>query len=116
RRSKGGFVGGRLHEGFEGEGKAGRLEGKMVHLPYRDIDDYLDKLRVYTTAAALKRREQGRRSSPLHHLLPFWELFHRLVLRLGVLDGTPGVAWAALSSFHTWVKYVKLREMESHQP
>ncbi|MEK7747420.1 MAG: glycosyltransferase, partial [Elusimicrobiota bacterium] len=90
RRSKGRFVGGRLHEGIETEGMMGRLEGKMVHLPYRDIDDYLDKLRVYTTAAALKRREQGRRSSPLHHLLPFWELFHRLVLRLGVLDGTPG--------------------------
>ncbi|MEK9145328.1 MAG: glycosyltransferase, partial [Elusimicrobiota bacterium] len=94
RRSKGRFVGGRLHEGIETEGKAGRLEGKMVHLPYRDIDDYLDKLRAYTTAAALKRRERGRRSSALHHLLPFWELFHRLVLRLGILDGTPGVAWA----------------------
>ncbi len=116
RRTKGRFIGGRLHEGIETEGKAGRLEGKMVHLPYRDLDDYLDKLRVYTTAAALKRREQGRLFSPLHHLLPFWELFHRLVLRLGVLDGTPGVAWAALSSFHTWVKYVKLREMESAQP
>ena len=116
RRAKGRFVGGRLHEGIEVAGKVGRLEGKMLHIPYRDLDEYLDKLRVYTTAAALKRREQGRRFSILHHLLPFWELFHRLFLRLGILDGTPGVAWAVLSSFHTWVKYVKLREMESHRP
>lgn len=116
RRGRGRFTGGRLHEGIELDGEIARLEGKMVHIPYRDLDEYLDKLRVYTTAAALKRREQGRRFSPLHHLLPFWELFRRLFLRLGVLDGTPGIVWAVLSSFHTWVKYVKLREMESHGP
>ncbi|MBI5244818.1 MAG: glycosyltransferase family 2 protein [Elusimicrobia bacterium] len=112
KRKAGRFVGGRLHEGIVVEGAVGRLSGRMIHIPYRDIDEYLDKMHRYTTCAAQKRREQGRRFTPLHHLLPFWEFFVRTVLRLGLLDGTPGVAWAALSSFHTWVKYVKLREME----
>ena len=30
-----------------------------------------------------------------------------------VLDGTPGIVWAGLSSFHTWTKYVRLRELDS---
>jgi len=112
KRGAGRFVGGRLHEGVEVEGKVGLLRGRMVHVPYRDIDEYLDKMRRYTTYAAQKRLEQGRRFTPFHHLLPFWEFFARVILKLGLLDGTPGIAWAALSSFHTWVKYVKLREME----
>ncbi len=112
RRGKGRFVGGGLHEGLEVKGAVSRTEGRIRHIPYRDLDEYLDKLARYTTLAAQKRREAGRRASVLHHLLPFWELFSRLVLRLGLLDGTPGVVYAGLSSFHTWIKYAKLRELE----
>lgn len=113
RRSAGRFVGGRLHEGIEVAGSVGRLQGRMVHIPYRDLDEYLDKMRRYTGCGARKRFEQGRRFTPLYHLLPFWEFFVRAVLRGAVLDGTPGLAYAALSSFHTWVKYLKLKELET---
>lgn len=112
RRGRGRFTGGSLHEGVRVDGPVGRLRGPIRHLPYRDLGEYLAKLDRYTTLAAEKRRRAGRRFTPLHHLLPCWELFHRLVLRLGVLDGTPGVAWAGLSAFHTWVKYLKLRELQ----
>jgi glycosyltransferase involved in cell wall biosynthesis len=112
KREAGRFTGGVLHEGVEVRGAVGRLEGRMRHDPYRDIDDYLGKLKVYTTRAALKRREAGCRASPWNHLRPFWELFARLVLRLGFLDGRPGIVWAGLCAFHTWVKYLKLAEME----
>lgn len=112
RRDSGRFVGGRLHEGIELDGPRDRLKGRIVHVPYRDLDEYLAKLGIYTTNAALKRFEEGRRFTPLHHLLPFWEFFRRTVLRLGLLDGTPGVVWAGLSAFHTWVKYLKLKELQ----
>ena len=111
RRGAGRFTGGELHEGIQVEGRVGRLEGRIVHIPYRDLDEYLEKLGRYTTLAARKRFERGARANPLHHLLPFWELFVRLFLRLGVLDGAPGLVYAGLSSFHTWVKYVKLAEL-----
>lgn len=112
RRSLGRFVGRRVHEGIVVEGSVGRLRGAIEHFPYRDLDEYLEKMRVYTSQAAAARREQGRRFTPLHHLLPFWEFFLRAFLRLGLLDGTPGIVWAGLSSFHTWVKYIKLRDLE----
>ena len=69
-------------------------------------------MRVYTDRAALNKHAAGMRFTVLHHLLPFWEFFVRTVLRLGVFDGTPGIVWAGLSSFHTWTKYMRLRELQ----
>jgi hypothetical protein len=62
--------------------------------------------------AARKRLEAGRRFTPFHHLILPWEFFVRAVLKLGLLDGSPGLVWAGLSAFHAWLKYVKLGEMQ----
>lgn len=112
RRAKSRFVGGALHEGIQVEGAVGSLNGKIVHEPYKSVSDYLGKLDRYTTLAARKRLEAGRRFTPFHHLLLPWEFLARAALKLGVLDGFPGVVWAGLSAFHTWLKYVKLGEMQ----
>jgi glycosyltransferase involved in cell wall biosynthesis len=112
RREKSRFAGGALHEGIEVEGETARLSGAMIHEPYRDLADYLEKLDRYTTLAARKRLEAGRRANPLHHLLLPWEFFARAVLKLGVLDGRAGLVWAGLAAFHSWLKYVKLAEMQ----
>jgi glycosyltransferase involved in cell wall biosynthesis len=112
RRAKCRFVGGALHEGLEVDGFVGRLRGKIVHEPYRDVSDYLSKLDRYTTLAARKRFEAGRRFTPLHHLILPWEFFARAALKLGALDGFPGLVWAGLSAFHSWLKYVKLGAMQ----
>lgn len=112
RRASSRFVGGALHEGIEVDGAVGRLRGVIRHEPYRDISDYLSKLDRYTTLAAQKRYAAGKRFSPLHHLLLPWEFFARTVLKLGMLDGYPGMVWAGLSAYHSWLKYTKLRELE----
>jgi glycosyltransferase involved in cell wall biosynthesis len=112
RRTSARFVGGALHEGLAVDGSTGRLSGKIVHEPYRDISDYLEKLDRYTTLAAEKRFAAGSRFSRWRHLILPWEFFARAVLKLGLLDGFPGLAWAGLSAFHSWLKYVKLGEMQ----
>ncbi|MDD5658003.1 MAG: glycosyltransferase family 2 protein [Elusimicrobia bacterium] len=112
RRAGARFEGGALHESISVPGRVRRISEKIVHAPYRDLSDYLGKLDRYTTLAALKRRSQGRRFRPWHHLILPWEFFARAVLKLGALDGFPGLAWAALAAFHSRLKYAKLREME----
>ena len=112
RRERARFVGGALHEGLEIDGATGALPGRVIHESYRDLSDYLSKLDRYTTLAARKKWQAGGRFHWWHHLLLPAELFRRLVLRLGVLDGFPGVMWAGLAAFHHWLKYAKLREME----
>lgn len=109
------FVGGDLHESLkiaDGQRTLPLRGGKMVHEPYRDIADYLSKLDRYTDLAAKKRFDAGRRFTVLHHLILPWEFFSRAVLKLGVLDGYQGLVWAGLSSFHSWLKYVKLGRMQ----
>ncbi|MBI5594533.1 MAG: glycosyltransferase family 2 protein [Elusimicrobia bacterium] len=111
RRAKGRFGGEHLHEGVSVAGPVGRLEARVLHRPYRDLGEYLAKMEEYTARAARRRWKAGRRPCWTDHLRPFWELFVRLVLKGGVLDGRPGVSWAMLSAFHTWLKYARLSEM-----
>lgn len=112
RREKARFTGGTVHETLEIAGQTVFQDAPILHEPYRDLSDYLGKLDRYTTLAARKARETGRRFRFWHHFLVPAELFRRLVLRLGFLDGFPGVAWATLAAFHHWLKYAKLKEME----
>lgn len=112
QRERGRFIGGGLHEGVEVRGPVHPMSRAIDHLPYRDLSEYLSKLDYYTTLAAQKRRAQGRRLRCWHHLLLPGEFFIRAVVKLGFLDGRPGLIWAGLSAFHSWLKYVKLGEME----
>jgi glycosyltransferase involved in cell wall biosynthesis len=112
RRAKSRFAGGALHEGVVVDGFLGRLRGRVLHEPYQDVSDYLSKLDRYTTLAAEKRLAAGRRFTPFHHLILPWEFFARAVLKLGFLDGFPGLVWAGLAACHSWLKYVKLGEMQ----
>ena len=106
------FVGGELHESIQCEGMAGLIQDKIVHTPYRDVADYMSKLERYTDLGAQKRFAAGKRFTAFHHLIYPWELFSRLVLKLGILDGGPGLIWARLSAYHSWLKYVKLGRMQ----
>ena len=116
RRAKSRFGGGLLHEGVRVDGPVGRLRGRVLHEPYRDLADYESKLDRYTTLAARKRLAEGRRPGPLDALRGPWELFARLVLKLGFLDGAPGVLWARLAARHTRLKYAKLKKMQEERP
>jgi glycosyltransferase involved in cell wall biosynthesis len=112
RRAKAKFTGGALHESLAVDGAVAGLSGKITHEPYRDVADYMSKLERYTDLAAKKRFDAGKRFTIFHHLIYPWELFARLVLKLGVLDGAAGVTWARLSAYHSWLKYVKLGRMQ----
>jgi glycosyltransferase involved in cell wall biosynthesis len=116
RRQKARFVGGAVHEGLEIDGTVGGpLDGIMEHRSYKDLTEYLEKLDRYTTLAAKKKHQAGRRFHWYDHLILPWELFKRLVIRGAILDGHQGVTYAALSAFHHWLKYAKLREMEKRR-
>ncbi|MCM2305142.1 MAG: glycosyltransferase family 2 protein [Elusimicrobia bacterium] len=111
KRGRARFTGGALHESLLIDGPVAKFSGKIVHEPYRDIPDYLSKLDRYTDLAAKKRFDAGKRFYFFQHLILPWEFFARAVLKLGFLDGYQGLVWAGLSSFHSWLKYVKLGRM-----
>ena len=97
-----------VHERLEVDGRTGRLRGTLLHHKYRTLSEHLATMDRYTTVIGAEKRARGRVFRGWHVLRLGWELFARLVLRLGVLDGRAGVIHAAMASFYAFLKYAKL--------
>ncbi|MBK9063842.1 MAG: glycosyltransferase family 2 protein [Acidobacteria bacterium] len=101
-----------VHEKVVATGPVEALDESILHRSYRDLTHYLEKLDRYTTLAAEAKWAARKGAMPFLPVRVVWEFFDRAILRLGVLDGTAGLTFAALSSANTLVKYLKLRELE----
>lgn len=94
-------------------GSEGRLKGSMDHYSYDSLDDYFDRFNWYTGLVATNHVKKGKAKVSLvgHVLRPWFEFISRYFFRAGFLDGYPGYTYALLSSFYTFVKYAKFREL-----
>lgn len=102
-----------VHEGLECTGSLGQLQNDLVHLTDPNIHHYFSKYNRYTTLAANELWEKGKKGG-LSDLLvrPAWIFVKMYILRLGFLDGMPGLLLAIFSSSYVFTKYAKLREKE----
>jgi len=101
-----------VHEKVLVGGTVEALDETILHRSYRDLAHYLEKLVRYTSLAAEAKWAARKGAMPFLPARVAWELFDRAILRLGVLDGTAGFTFAALSAANTLLKYLKLRELE----
>lgn len=115
RRDRARFTPVPVHERLEVAGPRARLRAPMRHVKYRTLSEHLATIDRYTTIIAQEKRARGQRFRPWHLLRFPLEIFSRLVLRLGILDGRAGVIHAAMAAFYAFLKYAKLwPEGESH--
>jgi glycosyltransferase involved in cell wall biosynthesis len=106
---------GELHEELRGFDPAAvvDLRGDCLHYSYASVEDHHRQADHFTTLAAEELFRRGRRSSPWRlHLGPVWKFVLDYVLRLGFLDGAPGLRIAWISAGATRMKYAKLRRLE----
>ncbi|MDP8256605.1 MAG: glycosyltransferase family 2 protein [Candidatus Alcyoniella australis] len=99
------------HDFIRVQGPQRRLEGDLLHYTYRDISHHLAVIDRYTTIGADRLAKLGRRAT-INDIVgrPIWTFFKKYVLKLGVLDGLPGLLVCALSSYYVFLKYAKLWE------
>jgi len=102
-----------VHEAVLTTAEVGSLEGDLLHESAEDVATYIAKQNRYTTLHAQALFRQGVRASywrllasPLARFLKFY------VLRLGFLDGGPGFAHIAIGCNNSFLKYLKLIELE----
>jgi glycosyltransferase involved in cell wall biosynthesis len=100
-----------IHEKVLVRGRVDAFDESILHHSYRDLTHYLEKLDLYTTLAAESKRSAGRSGPRFLPLRVAWEFVDRAFLRLAVLDGAPGLTFAALSAANTLLKYLKLAEL-----
>jgi glycosyltransferase involved in cell wall biosynthesis len=90
----------------------GTLAGDLLHDSSDDLSTYLERQNRYTTLAARQAFEQGRGSGLVHLLFsPVVRFIKFYLLRLGFLDGVPGLLHISIGCMNSYLKYAKLIEL-----
>lgn len=100
------------HIVLEGQRKAGRLKGDILHWTYQSYKEFNDKTAYFSTIAAKAYFDKGLKS-PWYKTIwnPFWAFFKAYILRLGFLDGKNGFVISVQTGHITYLKYSKLRQL-----
>lgn len=90
------------------------LTGDLIHKSKDSLEEYVNTLNSYSSAGARALHQEGRRSGFFKILLkPAFTFFQGYFIRLGILDGVPGLLMALTFSFETFLKYAKLYLLQS---
>ena len=90
----------------------GTLQGDLLHDSSDDLTAYLERQNRYTTLAARQAYELGRSAGLFHILMsPVVRFLKFYVLRLGFLDGMPGLLHISIGCMNSYLKYAKLIEL-----
>ena len=108
RRGRGRFSDRPIHEHLLVDGPTGRLRGDLEHIKYDKLSEHMRALDRYTEVIADEKRRSGGRFHAWHVLRIVAELLNRLILRGGFLDGRPGIIYAVMSSYYSFLKYAKM--------
>jgi len=99
-----------VHEKVVADGAVGTLPGDLLHDSAETQESYLAKQDRYTTLAAAAALASGKRSSLLRQLLsPLLRFIKFYFLRLGFLDGWPGLVHILIGCRNSYDKYAKMR-------
>ncbi|WP_320171828.1 glycosyltransferase family 2 protein [Maridesulfovibrio sp.] len=104
----------RPHEELRPVGKAGILDGDIIHYPYENFFQHMDKINEYTQDAAEDLYSRGRRGSlgaAIGHGIG--KFCKQYILKAGFLDGRAGFIVAIHGFFYTFQKYIRLVELEN---
>jgi glycosyltransferase involved in cell wall biosynthesis len=101
------------HDVLSIEGQVGRLEGDLIHYSFRDFGDHMRRTIQHSRVAAASYHKKGKRASLAALIFkPLWVFFNRLIMKGGILDGTPGVMASFSSAVAVYMKYAFLWEMD----
>jgi glycosyltransferase involved in cell wall biosynthesis len=103
-----------VHEKIELKGEIKHLDYPIYHHSYENITHYFLKFNHYTTNAAKELYKNGK-------TITYFDMFLRVplkflqlyLLRGGFRLSWQGFFWSVFSSFYVFVKYSKLRELQS---
>ncbi len=114
RRTRGACAGQEPHEKVVVAGRVEHLRSPLYHYTYDSIHDQINTLNRFSTISADGDHFNHTPARVLFGIFahaPF-RFFRCYVIKLGFLDGLPGLIVAVASSFGTFIKYAKLWEKQ----
>ena len=113
RREVARWLGSEVHEKLSVEGEVGYLKGELLHYSYFTLSEHLRKIDSYSTLYARGAYKRGKRFSLVKLLTsPAGAFLRRYLLKRGFLDGFEGFVLSVMASYYTFLKYLKLWEIE----
>ena len=98
-----------VHEKVVSDAPAVRLSGDLLHDSAESLEKYLEKQNRYTTLQAKQLLSDGRKAGFGHLLFsPLLRFLKFYFLRLGFLDGLPGLIHISIGCMNSFNKYAKL--------
>jgi len=117
RRDRGRFSPVEIHSGAVIDGPIQTLEGPLLHIPYRDIAHFVEKMNRYSTRMAAEMEDGGRVASPPVAMLRGVARFLRDYLGGGdFLYGSAGLVRSSFYGYYTFLKYLKVWEAKRRLP
>ncbi|MCX6290513.1 MAG: glycosyltransferase family 2 protein [Bacteroidetes bacterium] len=114
KKGRGNWGGKNPHDKYlpENPGDAGFLKGDILHYSYDTIEEHIAQVNRFSTIGAKSACDAGRHSGILKILFkPLFKFIRDYFFRFGFLDGYYGLVVCCISTHETFLKYVKLREL-----
>lgn len=115
KKSKGHWGGTNPHDKYQVDNKhsSGFLKGDLLHYSYYSIREHLDQVNRFTEISARMANDSGIRSSLLKIIgKPLARFVRDYFFHLGFLDGYYGFVICKISAHASFIKYVKLYELQ----
>ena len=90
-----------VHESVKIDGKVSKLKNHMIHLAYDNVDEFINKQKLYSKLSDKKRNVFKAILSPC------WTFFKIYIVKRGFIDGWHGFIIAKVYAKYTYWKYIK---------
>jgi len=89
------------------------LRGDILHYSYASIDEHILQNNKFSTISAASLYKMGKRTNVMKIVLnPFWAFIQSYFVRVGLLDGFYGFVIAINIAHLTFLKHVKLYQLQ----
>lgn len=104
-----------VHEEIQTQGiNIGKLQYKLEHYTYKDLNHFLDKMQRYSAWSAQDHLAKTPRVTFFHlYLKPLFRFFKHYFIQLGILDGKVGFIISVIMAWGVFLRYVKIQEIHS---
>ena len=98
-----------VHERWEINGRTELLNNPLYHYPHQSVAEFLKEINYYSDLRAKELFEQKKKSDWVSIILyPKVKFMLNYFIKLGFLDGLPGLIAALMMSFHSYLVRGKL--------
>lgn len=100
---------GMAHEEWKIDGLVGKLINPLLHFPHETLSEFLKEINFYTDIRASDLKNKKAKTYPLSMFsYPLGKFLVNYFIKRGFMDGMPGLVFAIIMSFHSFLVRAKL--------